>query len=54
MSKKEEKADDIERIVVSRGNTQEHAKVEQNLAKVANLIATNYEEFLKTTKPFSL
>lgn len=54
MSKKEEKANDIERIVLSRSNSAENAKVEQNLAKVADLIVTNYEEFLKTTKPFSL
>jgi hypothetical protein len=54
MSKREEKADDIERIVVSCSNSTENAKVEQNLVKVANLIATNYDAFLKTTKPFSL
>lgn len=49
-----EEKEKIERIVVSRNNTEDGQKVANRLAKVADLIATDYEAFLKTTKPFSL
>ena len=54
MTKKEEKADDIERIVMSSNTSPESAKAKKGLEQVAHLISTNYDEFLKRTKPFSL